>query len=262
MAAVNLTVVGCSPAWPNPGGACSGYLVEGEGSLLVDCGAGVLARLREPDKWPEVDAILVTHLHLDHCGDLVPWVWGSDHLARAGVRPSRPRLLLPPGGRDQLGRFGELFGTPEMFERAFAIDDYEAEQPFEVAGFTVTAALVPHYDIESCAVRVANGSRAVAYSSDTGPSPKLVELARNADLFVCEATLPSRRGNPEGPMRGHLSLEEAEEIFERSGAKRLLVTHRPSDLPVPTRHELAHDVGSSRVDLQACKLEYSIVSPK
>ena len=49
-------MVGCSPAWPNPGGAQSGYLVEGEGRLLLDCGPGVLSRLREVDGgWPRVD---------------------------------------------------------------------------------------------------------------------------------------------------------------------------------------------------------------
>src|SRR5215208_6042693 len=47
---VKLTVVGCSPAWPNPGGAQSGYLVESDGRrLLLDCGPGVLPRLRDRD---------------------------------------------------------------------------------------------------------------------------------------------------------------------------------------------------------------------
>src|SRR5205823_3071793 len=65
---VKLTVVGCSPAWPNPGGAQSGYLVEDDrgGRLLLDCGPGVLARLREDDGWPSVDAIVLAHFHLDH----------------------------------------------------------------------------------------------------------------------------------------------------------------------------------------------------
>src|SRR5207248_607917 len=43
--------------WHNAGGAQSGYLVEGGGRLLLDCGPGVLARLRESDGWPKVDAI-------------------------------------------------------------------------------------------------------------------------------------------------------------------------------------------------------------
>src|SRR5215813_8844695 len=60
---VKLKVVGSSPAWPNPGGAQSGYLIEGPGRLLLDCGPGVLARLRELDSangWPHVDAIVVS----------------------------------------------------------------------------------------------------------------------------------------------------------------------------------------------------------
>src|SRR5581483_9559300 len=78
---VKLTVVGCSPAWPNPGGAQSGYLVEDDGRrLLLDCGPGVLARLRQDAEWPEVDAIVITHFHLDHWGDVVPWVWGALYL--------------------------------------------------------------------------------------------------------------------------------------------------------------------------------------
>src|ERR1041385_8932335 len=63
---VKLTVVGCSPAWPNPGGVQSGYLLDGPGRLLLDCGPGVLARLREHEPWPALDAIAVPHWHLDH----------------------------------------------------------------------------------------------------------------------------------------------------------------------------------------------------
>ena len=75
---MKLTVIGCSPAWPNAGGAQSGYLIEGEGRLLLDCGPGVLARLRQlDDGWPRVDAVAITHFHLDHWGDLVPWIFGA-----------------------------------------------------------------------------------------------------------------------------------------------------------------------------------------
>src|SRR5438034_1947841 len=90
--AVRLTVVGSSPAWPNPGGAQSGYLIEsGDGRLLLDCGPGVLARLRQLNGgWPDVDGVVVTHWHLDHWGDLVPWVWG----AMAGPAQHRRQVRL------------------------------------------------------------------------------------------------------------------------------------------------------------------------
>jgi ribonuclease BN (tRNA processing enzyme) len=66
-----------------------------------------------------------------------------------------------------------------------------------------------------------------------------VKSAHEADLFVCEATL--LRGDLDGEPRGHLSLDEALEAFEASRAKRLLVTHRPCELPDPEHHELAYD---------------------
>src|ERR671933_280330 len=114
---VKLTVVGCSPAWPNPGGAQSGYLVNGTGNVLLDCGPGVLARLRERQGWPRVDAIVITHFHLDHWGDLVPWVWGSMYLQGRGDAPQRAAVWVPPGGIEQLEQFGSRLGFPDMFER-------------------------------------------------------------------------------------------------------------------------------------------------
>src|SRR5437588_1954988 len=104
---VKLTVIGCSPAWPNPGGAHSGYLVEGSGRLLLDCGPGVLARLRERERWPAIDAIVLTHFHLDHVGDLVPWPWG--HLRGPGDAVAAPALWLPPRGRPELAQLSRRF---------------------------------------------------------------------------------------------------------------------------------------------------------
>jgi ribonuclease BN (tRNA processing enzyme) len=97
---VRVTVIGCSPAWPNPGAAQSGYLVEGEGRLLLDCGPGVLARLREREAWPAVDAIAISHMHLDHVADLVAWAWGV--LMGPGRGARLPHLWLPPGGTPDL----------------------------------------------------------------------------------------------------------------------------------------------------------------
>ena len=88
---MRLTVIGSSPAWPNPGSAHSGYMLDADGSrVLLDCGPGVLGRLREQSRWPEVDAIAITHWHLDHWGDLVPWVWGTFYLASNGAERRGP----------------------------------------------------------------------------------------------------------------------------------------------------------------------------
>jgi ribonuclease BN (tRNA processing enzyme) len=237
---LRLTVAGCSPAWPNPGGAQSGYVVEsGAGAVLLDCGPGVLARLRARHPWPEPDAIVITHFHLDHWGDLVPWVWGAFYRDGDGHRPHLPALCLPPGGRDRLEHFGGLLGFPDMFERAFACAEYTPGVAFEAGGCRITARRVQHYEVEAYALHVTDGERTLVYSGDSGPSDALVSAARGADLFLCEATL--RSGDLDGEPRGHLSLDEAVAAFEASGAKALLLTHRPVELETPRELELAYD---------------------
>jgi ribonuclease BN (tRNA processing enzyme) len=233
---VKLTVVGCSPAWPNPGGAQSGYLVEADGRLLLDCGPGVLARLREAEGWPRVDAIVITHFHLDHWGDLVPWTWGAMYgPGRSGN--GRPELWLPPGGTETLRSFGDRLGFVDMFDNAFAVREYADGEQFGAAGLEVTPRRVPHYDLLTFGMRVSNAAHTLAYSGDSAPSEQLVELARDVDLFLCEATLSQQ----EPDLRGHLTAEEAVDAFEESGARRLVVIHRPHELSLDESLERAYD---------------------
>ncbi len=237
---MKFTVIGSSPAWPNPGGAQSGYIVEHAGGrLLVDCGPGVLARLREREAWPHVDAIAITHFHLDHWGDLVPWVWGAMYRAGGVAIEERPELWVHEGGRDVLEQFGERFGFRDMFDRVFTVREYAAETPFTAAGVEILPLRLPHYMMETYGFRLTAGATTIAYSGDSAPSERLAELARGTELFVCEATLAD--GTDDGQPRGHLSVDEALAAAEAAGTKRVLLTHRPSELAVPDGIERAFD---------------------
>ena len=235
---MKLTVVGCSPAWPNPGGAQSGYLVEGSGQLLLDCGPGVLPRLREQDGWPRVDASVITHFHLDDWGDLVPWTFGA--MFGPGRETPKPQLWLPPGGHAELEVFEKKFGVPGMFGDAFETRAYEDGVAFETCGVQVTPMRVPHYQLQTFALRVSDGASTLAYSGDSAPSPQLAQVGRDADLFLCEATLRESREGGNG-LRGHLSAEEAVAAFNESGARRLVIIHRPEELPLDKNVERAAD---------------------
>jgi ribonuclease BN (tRNA processing enzyme) len=229
---VRLRVIGSSPAWPNPGSAQSGYLVEGAGRLLLDCGPGVLGRLREHAD-AGVDAIAVTHFHLDHWGDLVPWAW---LVAYGQAPPQRTELWLQRGGTGQLETFARHWGNERMFERAFDVREFEPETPFEAAGFEVEARRVRHYDLEAYGFRVREpGGPLLVYSGDTAPGPELASLALGADLFLCEATLGDAGAEP--TLRGHLTADEA--LAAADGP--VLLTHRPSELPAPDGTPLARD---------------------
>jgi len=234
---VQVTVIGCSPAWPNAGGAQSGYLVEGEdGRLLLDCGPGVLARLRAADGgWPRVDAVAITHFHLDHWGDLVPWIFGASF--GPGRDVPKPALWLPPDGHDRLRRYGVDMSFVDRIDLAFDVHEYAEDTPFRAAGFDVLPLRLHHYSELTFGLRVSNHSKTLAYSGDTGPSDSLAELARDADVFLCEATLRE----PERHERGHLSEDEAVAAFESSGARRLVVIHRPDELPLDPSVERAAD---------------------
>src|SRR5581483_6230284 len=219
---VRLTVIGCSPAWPNPGSAQSGYLVEGSGRLLLDCGPGVLARLREREAWPRIDAIAVSHLHLDHVADLVGWLWGAK--VGPGRGKPQPVLWLPHGGEDGLKPL-----TEELRD-AFEVHEYAPREPFEAAGFQLTAFPTRHSALPH-GFRITDGQRTLAFSGDSGPDPVLAEIADGTDLFLCEATQ-----HDDEPADMHLTAAQAVAI----GAKRLLLTHRPAELP-PAGAVVAHD---------------------
>ena len=237
---MKFSVIGCSPAWPNPGGAHSGYVLEhSSGRLLIDCGPGVLGRLREREGWPRVDAIAITHFHLDHWGDLVPWVWGAMYRAGGVAIDDRPALWVHEGGRDVLEQFGERFGFRDMFDRVFTVREYAVDTAFAAAGVEVMPIRLPHYRLETYGFRLSVDGITVAYSGDSGPSDRLTELARDSDLFVCEATL--RHGDDDGLPRGHLSVDEALAAADASGARRVLLTHRPAELATPDGVELAYD---------------------
>ena len=202
---MKLTVVGCSPAWPNAGGAHSGYLVSSDGRrLLLDCGPGVLARLRELEAWPTVDAIIISHLHLDHCGDLVPWLWG--HVLGPATGTKGPELHVPPAGLARISTFAPLGRFLEVFE----VREFADARPFDAAGLTVTPRAVTHYHEPAYGLRVEHNGSVLAYSGDTGPTPALVEPEQHEP-------------------HGHLCADEARAIAVEAGARRLLITHRAAE---------------------------------
>jgi ribonuclease BN (tRNA processing enzyme) len=220
-----LTVLGGSPAWPNPRQAASGYLVEGEGlSLLLDCGWGVSPELRATDATPLTD-VVISHFHPDHWFDLVPLHYAYRYGDWRG-RP-RPRLHLPPGGRRSLDVCSSAWGgSVESFDLAFDVSEYDPEVELRIHdGTTLRFAPSLHYTPSfSVDVRAADGAR-IAYSGDTAPTERLIRFAEEAPLFVCEASLLEASGDSDE--RGHMDALEAGEAAAKARVGRLLLTHVP-----------------------------------
>jgi ribonuclease BN (tRNA processing enzyme) len=216
---VRLTVVGCSGSAPGPDSPASSYLVEHEGfRLLLDLGSGAFGALQGHLDPADVDAVVLSHLHADHCLDLTAMV-----VHRRYVVPGSPRLpLLGPAGTH--ARLASAYdpadrgGLRDVFDVA-AVTAGERE----LGPFRLRFARMVH-PVEAYAVRVSAGGVDLVYSGDTGPTGALVELAAGADVLLCEASFREGRSNPPDL---HLTGREAGEHAAKAGVGRLLVTHVP-----------------------------------
>ncbi|HEX4033052.1 MAG TPA: MBL fold metallo-hydrolase [Solirubrobacteraceae bacterium] len=223
---IRLTILGKSPSWQDTDGACSGYLIEADGyRLLMDCGNGVLAKLRQHAPYEAIDAVVVSHLHADHILDLVPFAYVLTYgpPAREGAAPL---LHVPPGVRDGMRRLCGVFGNELLIEDAFDCSEYDPAAELAIGPLRARFQLVPHY-VPTYAIELTDGDgRRIVFSADCGPNDELVEFARAAQLLLIEATLTE----PDLEDHAHLTAEEAGEIGRRAGVERLLVTHFSADL--------------------------------
>ncbi|HEY2173590.1 MAG TPA: MBL fold metallo-hydrolase [Mycobacteriales bacterium] len=216
---MRLTVVGCSGSMPGPAGPASSYLVEHDGvHLLLDLGNGALGALQRHLDPSLVDAVLLSHLHADHCLDMCAYVVHRRY-APGGPRPPVP--VHGPG--DTARRLTTAYGPPDGgLDDVFAFSAL-ADGRREIGPFTLTTARVNH-PVETYATRVEAAGRSLTYSADTGVSDALVELARGTDLLLCEATFAAE---DDAPPDLHLTGREAGEHAARAGVDRLVLTHIP-----------------------------------
>jgi len=173
---VRLTVLGGCGGWPAAGLACSGYLVEHDGfRLLIDPGYAIVPRLLAVVDAAAVDAVLVSHGHPDHCADLNP-------LLRARAMNDEPPPALPVFAPP--GALGPVLALdrPGMLDDAFSLREFTPGDGLEVGPFGLSSWLLPHW-MPNAGLRLEADGQVLAYTGDSGPSPLLTELARNADIF-------------------------------------------------------------------------------
>jgi ribonuclease BN (tRNA processing enzyme) len=234
---VRITVLGKSPSWQDADGACSGYLIEQDGfRLVLDCGNGVFAKLRQFCDYVDVDAVLITHLHADHFLDLVPFSYALSYAPRqqpvpvAGwpgtENPASPDLHVPPGAAEVFRRIVGSWGNDDLVDKAFALREYEPADELKVGPLNVRFCEVPHFTT-TYAVELTAGPVRFTFGADCSPNDALVEFAQDTQLLLIEATLPrpERTG-----IRGHLTPGEAGEHGARARAQRLVLTHYSDEL--------------------------------
>lgn len=264
-----LTVLGCRAGMPADGQASSGYLVTTPGSaLLLDCGPGVAMALSAVTRPERLSGVVISHLHLDHCYDLLPI--GKTLLAASTPYPGEDTapgeiapvpLYVPAGGRELLDRLASLFPVTTMprldkaFELAFDVREYAPGDVLALGDCRVTLHELRHA-APNCGMRVDGPDATLAYTGDTGPAGDLTTLAGGAGLLLAEATLETT----DTGTHGHLSAADAGRAAAAGGVRRLVLTHHRSIDPawLDARRADATRIFDGTVDIATPGAKYAV----
>lgn len=228
---MQLVVLGSAGTYPAAGLPASGYLVtEGETRVLLDAGPGTFGSLAARIDPGSLDAIVLSHIHPDHCSDL----YAVFHYLAYGPGGRIPIPVFAPAGA--AGALSGLVGDDGPF---FSVFDFRTVESETVVVGEVSLRFAPtEHSVPAVAVRVESKDRVLVYSGDTGRGGGVPGLLGFADVFLCDATFQGDR-DPEG-FQLHLTASEAARLAVGSGVGRLILTHLPPSLdPVVSQREAA-----------------------
>ncbi|MEU6080595.1 MBL fold metallo-hydrolase [Streptomyces sp. NPDC047108] len=250
---MKLTVVGCSGSFPSADSACSSYLVEADGfRLLLDMGNGALGELQRHCGLYDLDAVILSHLHADHCIDMCGY-FVARYYRHDGGRAEALPVYGPEGTEQRLTTAYDDVPSEKSMSEVF---DFRTLEPgaFRLGPFTVRTDRVCH-PVEAFGFRVEHAGRVLTYSGDTGPCTALDSLAEGADLYLCEASFT--HGKEDVPEL-HLNGRQAGESAQASGVGRMVLTHIPPWTDPEINLRDAREVFDGPVELARAGAVYEI----
>lgn len=228
---MKLVVLGSGTSVPHPRRTASGYWLDtNSGSILLDCSADAPHRMAQENlDWMNLDAIWISHLHLDHCAGLAPLLFGIKWTPGIDRRRQALRIFGCEGITKLLQAIDESHNY-KLFEQPFPLECHEfapteEPQPIEMAGGLSAQIISTPHRPESLAIRLTDTSgTTIVYSSDTGYSESLAEFAHGADLLILECSFYCDK-----PTGKHLELSDAMRIAKLAGPQKVLLTHLYSE---------------------------------
>ena len=216
---MKLTVLGKYGPFPAPGGACSGYLLEcGQSRLLLDLGSGTLSRLLQFVPTLQIDAILLSHLHSDHMGDLLILRYALQQYKARGQDVPMPLAVIAPDVPEEEYR---LLTGSGVYDITTARDKLRAR----IGDVTITLHRMTH-PVPTYGFSIEHGGRCMFYTGDTGWRDDLPSLCAGADLLLADACFAEAdRPGGSGSIAAHLTAAEAGRIAREAGVKKLVCTH-------------------------------------
>jgi ribonuclease BN (tRNA processing enzyme) len=226
---MRLTVVGCGDAFGSGGRANTCFWIEsGDTTVAVDFGATSLVTLKRLGLDPSrIDLVLLTHLHGDHFGGL-PFLLLDGQFEGQRTRPLT--IVGPVGTGERLRAAMEVFfpgSSASKWRYTLEVVDLPCRTAYRFGHLEAQSHEVTHPSgAPSTGVRLGDGRRLLAYSGDTMWTDALVDVARDAHLFIIECyTMTSAPKN-------HLDFATIDANRPRLAADRVMLTHMsPTMLP-------------------------------
>ncbi len=225
---MKLVILGSGTSVPHPRRSSSAHWLETDtGSLLLDISAAAVHRMAQENlDWVNLDAIWISHFHLDHVGGLAPFLFGTKYAPQTQAR-RKPLLIFGPRGTEKLLGAFDRAGKYGLFKQPFPIEVREVapRTSCDVPGGLRAETFPTPHTRESLAIRLTNehgggSGTSFVYTSDTGHTHSLAAFARDADLFMMECSFWRSK-----PVATHLELTDAMNLAQDSGARRVVLAH-------------------------------------
>ena len=216
---MDLVPLGTAGTHTGAGRPCSGYLLRhGDTRVLVDAGNGSTVNLQQYVAFEDLDAVVITHRHLDHCIDLVGMFYA---LRFGGPEPRRLALHAAPEVFDLML---SLLSSDSRFAFTDAFDHHEFTpgDRLRFGDLEIEAAASVH-PVPTLSLGIRADGRRLVYSSDSAGGRPLVDFAAGADVLLCEATWQGDAGDY--PSGIHLTARDAAMVADKAGVDRLVLTH-------------------------------------
>ena len=220
---MKLTVLGSGTSVPHRTRTSSAYWLQTSGgTFLLDCSPTAARRMAEEGlDWASLDAIWISHFHVDHCGGLISYLAGTKHAVATRSR-TKPLKILGPVGLGSLIERMDAVGNYRLTEQPFSVEIVEVEplESFQLLnGIEAIALKTPHTN-ESLAIRILDGESTIVFSADTGVLKTLATFANQVDLFILECSFFKNKTTEK-----HLELAEAMYLIRKAKPKRAMLTH-------------------------------------
>jgi ribonuclease BN (tRNA processing enzyme) len=221
---MKLVVLGSGTANPHPKRSSAAFWLETDGgAVMLDFGSSALHRLAQENlDWANLDAVWISHFHLDHCCGLPAYLFATKHAPETRRRTKPFRIY----GGEGMRRLIESFDNANdygLFNQPFPVEVIEIEplEKFEILPGVVAVAMKTPHTHESLAIRLEDETgSSLVYTSDTGFGKEIAAFAHRADLFITESSFFREKKT-----EIHLELAEAMYLIARAKPRRAMLTH-------------------------------------